>query len=429
MKITVFASGSRGDIQPCVALSKGLQRAGYQVRLAVPENFADFVKEHELDFFPLRGDVQQIMASDTGRAFMEKGGANPLKSIRAVRTMIAPVVSRMAEDAYAACRNADAMICLGVFGSFGHSIAEALRIPIINLEPTPLLPTKDFAAASWPVQRNLGGMHNYISGLAMLQVVWLWYRPFVNAFRRGLGLAAHTAGSFHRVLRSTPMLSAYSPSIIPHPADWSDRVHINGYFFLENQGSWQPSAQLQTFLEAGDPPVYIGFGSMAGRNPEQLAGLISEALARSGQRGVLLTGWGGLRAELVPENVFMVDSAPHSWLFPRMAAVVHHGGAGTTAEGLRAGVPTVVIPFILDQPFWAARIKASGLGPDPIPLKKLTADRLANAIRIAVSDPGIRKRVKSIGEAIRKEDGIGNAVKIIRQYFGEPGTGLRKENQ
>jgi sterol 3beta-glucosyltransferase len=421
MKITVFAAGSRGDIQPCVALGKGLQQAGYRVRLAAPENFAGFSQEHDLDFYPLRGDVQQIMASDTGRKFMETGGANPMKSILAIRTLIAPVIKQMAEDAYAACRDTDALICLGVFSSFGQCIAEALRIPIIHVEPTPLLPSRAFAAPSWPIQRDLGGLHNYLSGIAMLQVVWLWYRPFVNDFRRRLGLSAVTAPRFYRIFRSTPLLSAYSPSIIPHPKDWPDSVHVTGYFYLDNQDDWQPPSALNAFLEAGDPPIYIGFGSMAGRNPEQLARLVSEALDRSGQRGVLLTGWGGLRAGLVPDNVFVVDSVPHSWLFPRMAAVVHHGGAGTTAEGLRAGVPTVVVPFAFDQPFWGARIKALGLGPDPIPLKKLTADRLADAIRFAVTDLDTRQRAQLCGEAIRAQDGTGNAVKIIRQYLGEPG--------
>ena len=145
---------------------------------------------------------------------METGGADPIKSIRAMRTMIAPVVMSMAEDAFAACRDAQALICLGVFSPFGQSIAEALGIPIINVEPTPLLPTKAFPAPSWPIQRDLGGLHNYLSGMAMLQVIWLWYGPFVNDFRQRLGLPAYTAVRFYRALRSTPMLSAYSPGII-----------------------------------------------------------------------------------------------------------------------------------------------------------------------------------------------------------------------
>ena len=427
MKITVFAAGSRGDIQPCIVLSRALQQAGYRVSLAAPEDFADFIQKHEVDFYPLRGDVQQIMASDTGRQFMETGGANPIKSIGAVRKMIAPVIMKMAMDAYEACRDANALICLGVFSAFGQSIAEALGIPIIHVEPTPLLPTKAFPAPSWPMQRDFGGVHNTLSGMAMLQVIWLWYRPFVNDFRKRLGLSTYSAARFYHALKSTPMLGAYSPSIVPHPADWSDSNQITGYFFLDTQADWQPSSELEAFLDAGDPPVYIGFGSMAGRNPEQLAKLILEALAKSGQRGVLLTGWGGLRTEWVPDNVFVVDAAPHSWLFPHMAAVVHHGGAGTTAEGLRAGVPSIIVPFVLDQPFWGARVKALGLGPEPIPQKKLTADRLANAIKIAVTESHMKQQASSYGAAIRAENGVGNAIKIIKQYFGEPRTGESKE--
>ena len=144
MRITVFAAGSRGDIQPCVVLSRGLQQAGYDVCLAAPEDFAGFIQKHGVAFYPLRGDVQKIMASDTGRKFMETGGSNPIKSIRAVRTMLGPVVMEMTEDAYAACRDADAIVCLGVLSTFGQSIAEALSIPMINIEPTPLLPTRAF---------------------------------------------------------------------------------------------------------------------------------------------------------------------------------------------------------------------------------------------------------------------------------------------
>jgi sterol 3beta-glucosyltransferase len=420
MKITVFAAGSRGDIQPCLVLSKGLQQAGYDVSLAAPEDFAGFVQEHGINFSPLGGDVQKIMASDTGRNFMEKGGGNPLKSIRAMRTMLGPVVMQMVEDAYAACQDADAILCLGVQAAFGKTIAEVRNIPIINIEPTPLLPTRAFPAPSWPIQRNLGGWHNYFSGLSMLWVVWLWYQPFVNDFRKRFGLPPYTFAGFHRILRSTPMLSAYSPGIIPHPADWPDSVHVTGYLFPDTHTDWQLSPELMAFLESGAPPVYIGFGSMAGRDPEQLARLAVEALAKSNQRGLLLTGWGGLHAEMAPDNVFVVDSAPHSWLFPRMGAVVHHGGAGTTAEGLRAGAPTVIVPFAFDQSFWGARVRAMGLGPPPIPKKNLTADSLAQAIEIAVTNPDIRRRAKECGAAIHDENGIGNAVKMVERYFGKP---------
>jgi UDP:flavonoid glycosyltransferase YjiC (YdhE family) len=219
------------------------------------------------------------------------------------------------------------------------------------------------------------------------------------------------------------MVSAYSPSVISHPRDWPDSVHVTGYLYLDEQADWQPSSELTAFLEAGAPPVYIGFGSMAGRDPEQLGGLIVEALAKSGQRGLLLTGWGGLRVEIASDDVFVLDAAPHSWLFPRMAAVVHHGGAGTTAEGLRAGVPAVIIPFAFDQSFWGARLRASGLAADPIPRKRLTADRLAKAVSTVVTDRDMRQRAASTGEVIRAENGIGNALEIVQRYLGASRVG------
>ncbi len=423
MRITTFAAGSRGDIQPCTMLGKGLQQAGYKILLAAPENFAGFVQGYNLRFHPLRGDVQQIMAGDTGRNLMEGGSGNPFRQIRAMRTMLGPVAIQMAEDALEACRESDVLISLAVFAPFTRTIAEVLGIPLINIEPTPLLPTRAFPAAGWPVQRNLGGLHNRLSGAAMLQVIWQWYRPYVNSFRQRFNLPPYTASSFHHILSSTPLLGAYSSKIIPHPPDWPGSMHITGYWFPDTGAEWQPTPELEAFLGAGDPPVYVGFGSMAGRQPGELAGLVLEALVKSGQRGLLLTGWGGLRAEPVPDNIYVLDSAPHDWLFPRMAAVVHHGGAGTTAEGLRAGVPAVVVPFAFDQHFWGARVKALGLGPDPIPQKKLTVDRLARAIGIAVTDPEMREKSRSCGEAIRAEDGIGNAIKIIQRYLGEAGAG------
>jgi sterol 3beta-glucosyltransferase len=423
MKITVFTAGSRGDIQPCLALGRGLQESGYQVTLAAPADFGDFVRTHEVCFRPLRGDVRRIMASDTGRKFLGSGGGNPLRSIRAIRTLLAPVVRDMAQDAYEACCDADGIICLGVLSPFGRAIADVLGIPIIHLEPTPLLPTRAFPAPSWPVQRNLGGPHNRFSGWAMLQVVRLWYEPFVKAFRVRLGLPPGSAKDFHRALRSTPMLGAYSPELIPHPPDWPESLHITGYFFLDEEPNRPLPPALEAFLAAGNPPVCIGFGSMGGREPERLASLVLEALAKSGLRGVILTGWGGLRTATATADVLVLDSAPHSQLFPHTAAVVHHGGAGTTAEGLRAGVPNVIVPFNFDQPFWGARVKALGLGPASLPQKSLTADRLAESIHAAVTDFEMRRRAAACGVAIRAENGVGNAVEIVRRYFGNPGPG------
>lgn len=417
--ITIFAAGSRGDIQPCVVLGKELQRAGYQVLLAAPQNFSNFIRGHGLCHFPLRGDVQQIMDSETGRRFMGESGSNPISQIRAMRAMLGPVALKMADDALEACREADLLISLAIFAPLAKTIAEIKQIPVIHIEPTPVLPTISFPAPGWPVQRNLGRLHNRLSGFAMLQVIWQWYRPFVNSFRNRFGLPPFTAADFYQILKTNPLLGAYSQHVIPRPNDWPESVTITGYWFLDDSDGWHPQQSLQAFLEDGDPPVYIGFGSMSGKDPERQADIVLKALAESGQRGILLTGWGGLRARTVPEEVFVLDTAPHSWLFSRMAVVVHHGGAGTTAEGLRAGVPSLILPFTVDQPFWGRRVQSLGVGSAPIPQRQLTSAKLAQAIHESVADSEIKLRAARLGEAIRSENGVGVAVGVIQAYLGD----------
>jgi UDP:flavonoid glycosyltransferase YjiC (YdhE family) len=348
---------------------------------------------------------------------METGNTNLFKSIRAMRAMVGPLAVQMAEDALTACRDSDALISLAVFAPFGKSIAEIVGVPLINVEPTPTLPTRASPAAGWPVQRNLGGLHNRLSGHAMLFVIWQWYGPYVNHFRHAHGLPPYNSASFYRILKSTPLLGAYSPTVIPHPPDWDRDVHVTGYFYADTEAEWSPSPELRAFLDGGQPPVYVGFGSMAGRDNEQVTAMVLAALEKTRQRGLLLTGWGGIRAISVPDGVFVLDSAPHSWLFPRMAAVMHHGGAGTTAEGLRAGIPSIIIPFAVDQPFWGKRVHDLGIGPAPIPRKKLTVEKLVQAIQSACAQPEMKQRATALGTVIRAERGVDNAVKFIGQHL------------
>jgi sterol 3beta-glucosyltransferase len=197
-------------------------------------------------------------------------------------------------------------------------------------------------------------------------------------------------------------------------------VHVTGYWFLDRKTDWQPPAELVRFLEAGTPPVYVGFGSMSGTKAQERAKIVLEALDQTGQRGLLASGWGGLQAADLPDSVFMLEQVPHDWLFPQVSAVVHHGGAGTTAAGLRAGKPTLIVPFIADQPFWGKVVDEAGLGPQPIPQKKLTATTLSAAIRQMVSEDDMRRRAEAVGEKIRAEDGIGSAVQLISREVGQP---------
>ena len=211
------------------------------------------------------------------------------------------------------------------------------------------------------------------------------------------------------------ILYGYSPQVLPPPGDWGPFVHVTGYWFLDPPAGWEPPIDLVKFLQSGPPPVYVGFGSMVNSKPEQTTGLVLQALARAGQRGVLSAGWGGLKKSELPETVFMVDSLPFGWLFPQMAALVHHGGAGTTSMGLRAGVPAIVTPFMGDQPFWGRRVYELGVGPQPIPRRHLTADRLAGSIRAAVSDMSMQEKAARLGERIRAENGVARAVAVIEQ--------------
>ncbi|HZG69876.1 MAG TPA: glycosyltransferase, partial [Herpetosiphonaceae bacterium] len=197
------------------------------------------------------------------------------------------------------------------------------------------------------------------------------------------------------------------------------------YWFLDDSEAWTPPPDLLAFLAAGAPPVYVGFGSMAGRDPASTTRIVLEAVERSGQRAVIATGWGGLVTGSVPESVHVIEAVRHDWLFPRVAAVVHHGGAGTTAEGLRAGIPTVICPFFGDQPFWGRRIHALGLGPEPIQQKRMTSGQLAEAIRTAATDPNMRRRAAEVGAQIRSERGVEQAVRILEASLDDlPRRGL-----
>ncbi len=253
----------------------------------------------------------------------------------------------------------------------------------------------------------------------MNQQMWQGFRAADRRARtQVLGIPpAPFWGPFHAdCLQKTPILYGYSPSVIPKPPDWGDNVHVTGYWFLDTDDDWTPPPDLLAFLEAGPPPVYVGFGSMSSRNPEETGRIVLDALERSGQRAVVLAGWGGLQMTNVPDTVFRLESVPFSWLFPRVSAVVHHGGAGTTSAGLKAGVPSIIVPFFGDQPFWGKHVAELGAGPTPIPRRKLTAARLADAIHQAVTDRTMRTSAADLGARIHAEDGVTEAVSVIQRF-------------
>lgn len=410
MKILILTIGSRGDVQPYVALGQGLQAAGHRVRLCTGEMFADFVADYNLGYARMDDEMVRLADSPEGRQMIE-GGGNMLKAIKMVR----PMQERMMADAWAAAQDFDPeLIIYHPKTLSGYHIAEKLGIPVILSMVLPsYTPTREFANPL--INRDLGGWLNKQT-YKIMPLVSMPYIGVINDFRQELGLAKVGRFFNETVLPDgspVPTLYGYSPHIVPRPADWPDSAAASGYWFLEAQERWTPPAGLARYLEAGPAPVYIGFGSMAGTQPERLAAAAVEALLQSGQRGLLASGWGGLSAADLPATIYTIEQAPHDWLFPRMAAVVHHGGSGTTAAGLRAGRPTLVCPFFGDQPFWGRRVHLLGAGPAPIPQKEITAPVLAEAIDRLTGDPAIQAKTRQIGEQLRREDGIGNAVRFV----------------
>jgi sterol 3beta-glucosyltransferase len=416
MRITMIALGSQGDVQPYVALGKGLKAAGHQIRLMTHANFERLVTGQGLEFFPVKGNVQEIVESPEMRRLLEKGNFIAINAYTAKLAKEAAI--DWAQAGVIACQSAN-LIIAGVGGlNIAIALAEKLKIPVLQAYLFPFTPTKKFPGILFPPSlAKLGGNVNWLSHQLVRQIMWQGFRNADRLSRQQvLNLpAAPFWGPYQSpVLQRYPVVYGFSESVIPQPADWR-KTEIAGYWFLDATDDWTPPQNLLEFLNNGAPPVYIGFGSMGMRQPEETANLVLEAIARTGQRAILQSGWGGLRTANVPDNVLLIDSVPHAWLFPRMSAVVHHGGAGTTAAGLRAGVPSIVIPFFGDQPFWGQQVTNLGVGPAPILRKKLTVDKLAQAIDRAVTDPVMRQRAADLGSKIQAENGIAHVVALIDQ--------------
>lgn len=420
MRITILAFGSRGDVQPYVALGLGLQRAGHKVRLVALSRFKAFVESRGLDFFSAGVDTHNLLETDEeARATITTiiEGGTVRQQWQAYRKF-QPTMERIQEDFWQASQGTQAII-FSTIGMNAYHVAEKLEVPCVwalttptlgrtRAQPNPLLP-------SLP----LGSGYNLLTHVFVEQLLQQLFGRCFNSWRQArlnlpsISLRRWPYTQLHG--RPVPMLYCYSPAVAPRPSDWSEHAHVTGYWFLDHPPDWQPPADLVDFLGSGPPPIYIGFGSLVSRGSRKASRIVLAALKQSGQRGVIATGWGGLSQSDLPDEVFAVESVPHDWLFPRMAAVVHHGGAGTTGAGLRAGVPSIIIPFSKDQPFWARRVKALGAGPDPIPRKRLTADRLSHAMRVAVMDESIRRRAAALGQTIRAEDGVGNAIRAFNK--------------
>ncbi|MUL36725.1 glycosyltransferase [Gloeocapsopsis dulcis] len=404
MEITILAIGSRGDVQPYVALGLGLQAAGHQIQIASYARFADFVRSHGLNFAAV--------------------GTNPQQYIQALAKNVdywqifCDNLEQLLEDCWSCCQGTEAIIYSQV-ALPGYHIAEKLQVPCFAAFTNPLTRTRAFPHPLYTTPINFGGTYNWLTYVVHEQLRWQSVRKKINRWRQDLNLPLIPFTGFYSQLqqRQIPILHCFSPTVIPKPKDWSDGAYVTGYWFLK-EFQWQPPADLVDFIQSGTPPIYIGFGSMSERNPETVTSLVLDALMQTKQRGILLSNWGGLQNVSLPDNVFPITgNIPHDWLFPLCRAVVHHGGAGTTAAALRAGVPSIVIPFGVDQPFWGQRVADLGVGTLPISQKELTRDQFVAAIQNVICNKNMRVTARALGDRIRAEDGVKRAVEIIQSYL------------
>lgn len=426
MRILITSFGVRGDVQPYLALAVGLQRAGHSVTLATSHNFAEWIQRYGVGCHPVRFSMAAYAQTPEAQSVIRS--KNPLRIFRLFRHMMRQVAEAQ-DDVWSAIQEADFVVQSPT--SSGALEAVALRnIPAAFAVPVPFAPTSAFPSFFMgSLRQSLGPTYNRLTHRLMHLILWrAMSGPITNPLRKRLGLRPWR--SYGELLADcqrlgVPWLNGFSGHVLARPSDWAENQHITGYWFLDAPPDWQPSPDLTRFLESGPPPVYIGFGSMSHGDPAHQTRLVLRALALSGQRGVLATGWGGISQQDTPADVFVVESVPHRWLFPRMAAVVHHGGAGTTGAGLAAGIPNIITPFASnDQPAWAERVEALGVGTRLSPVKKLSAEELAQAIRQAATDSHMRARAGALGKQIQAEDGVGNAIALLERYavgFGRSG--------
>jgi len=401
--LVIATVGTRGDAQPYVALGKALQARGHRVTLATHEDHRELAESHGLAFRSACGRFRELMDSPAGARWLTSG-ASIGKYLKAFRELYEPHVANWIREFDGAIADADGVLVHSV--AAGAIVAlQRLKIPYVVLSPFGAVPSREFSAGLPQIPLLTPWLSRLAHGYVLNQI-WKVGDDEVARYLTEHAVAKPAQPLWRdQVLRGVPHLHVFSEHMVRRPLDWPACAEVTGFCFLDAEPGWQPAAPLADFLSQEPTPIYVGFGSMTGMDPEQLATLTRDALRQSKQRAVIGMGWGGMKAFEASDDVLVVEDVPHAWLFPRVSAVVHHCGAGTTAASLRAGRPTVAVPFFGDQTFWGGTLNKLGASPRPVAKKALTATRLAAAISSATSDPRYATRAEALGTAIRAEDG------------------------
>ncbi|KAH9734536.1 sterol 3-beta-glucosyltransferase ugt80a2 [Citrus sinensis] len=412
LHIVMLIVGTRGDVQPFVAIGKRLQEDGHRVRLATHANFKDFVLGAGLEFFPLGGDPKILagyMVKNKG--FLPSGPSE----IPIQRNQLKEIIYSLLP----ACKDPDpdTMVPFKPDAIIANPPAyESLKVPLHIIFTMPWTPTSEFPH---PLSRVKQPVAYRLSYQIVDALIWLGIRDMINDFRKkrlNLRRVTYLSGSYSSPL-DVPYAYIWSPHLVPKPKDWGPKIDVVGFCFLDLASTYEPPDSLVKWLEDGEKPIYIGFGSLPVEEPEKMTEIIVKALEITGHRGIINKGWGGLGNLAESKDfVYLLDNCPHDWLFSRCLAVVHHGGAGTTAAGLKAACPTTIVPFFGDQPFWGERVHARGLGPAPIPVEEFSLDKLVDAIRFML-DPKVKEHAVELAKAMENEDGVTGAVKAFYKHF------------
>jgi sterol 3beta-glucosyltransferase len=408
--ITILCAGSRGDIQPYIALAQELLSMGKEVRIAAGRSFESFLTGYGIGFYPISADYQ---SADIDQSLLKdaQSSDNPLKMLLTFNRMkkyASQMASSMTEEMYNACQDSE-LVVYHPGCAIGYFAAKSMGIPAVLASPFPLHKTAEVASVIAYGRYRLPPVFTYTLLQGML---WMTSKSGVSAYlKKQFGSLPDGFGCpFEKVSKGYPAIVSCSNAVFNRPGDWNENVHQYGYWFVRENEDFSPSKELADFLNNGEPPVYVGFGSVFHEDEKKrFVQLVVEALQRSGKRGVIC-GMGEIKS--LPDSVYAAGSIPHSWLFERVSAVCHHGGAGTAAAGFRAGVPSIIIPFSNDQFAWAHRAYDIGVGSYPIPKKKLTAYKLSEAIDFAMSD-SIIKNAGTLAKRIASEEGARECAKVI----------------
>ena len=398
MKIAVVTYGTEGDARPLAALCRALMDAGHETRLLADAATLSSAVSLGVPSTALAGNIRQALSNSVN---IHGGFNNTSKALAEIANANTAAWMREAADVSDGC---DAIIASGLAAFAGLSVAEYRGIPAIGTGLFPITPTAAFPSPFLP-PGMIPRWANRISHRFIIAMLWQAFRKSTNAARKNvLGLPARKS-----VWSEHPMLYGISPSLLPEPADWPKHARVCGQWSLAAP-DWAPPPALADFLAAGDPPIYAGFGSMTAFDGRQLMEAIVKAIA--GRRALFYPGWSGADTSLLPKNFFVVGETAHQWLFPKTSLVIHHGGSGTTHSVARAGVPSVVIPFAGDQPFWADRLQRLGIAGKPVNGKRIQSEALKQGIAFAERED-VRSRAAQVRMAMAREDGLSKAVEII----------------